>query len=149
MRKTIILILLVTSPVCYSQEENYNILYCNDATSSYWRYITFENMYNVDKMLEILVKELKERGFKVISYNDKTHYISSEKELCLNINFTFCVYDSNFNPLLTQPKNTIGFCAHIYSYIIYELPVDIKVYARNKIPQLQEELLSSLKSCKK
>ena len=140
---------MIVSAACYSQDMNCNILYYNDAASSYWRYIVFDNVYNTDKMYEILVKELKDRGFGKITVNEKTHQLSSEKTLGLNIEFTFSVYDSNYNPLLTQPKNTIGFCAHIYSYIIYELPVDIKVYARNKIPQLQEELLSSLKSCKK
>jgi hypothetical protein len=149
MRKIIILILLFTSSVCYSQDANYNILYNNDAESSYWRYIVFDNVYNVDKMLEILAKELKERGFEKIIVDEKTHQLSSEKELGLNINFTFCVYDSNFNPLLSQPNNTIGFSAHIYSYVIYELPVDIKVYARNKIPQLQEDLIALFMSYKK
>ena len=117
--------------------------------SSYWRYIAFENVYSADKMYGILVKELKERGFGEITVNEKTHQITSEKALGLNIIFTFCVYDSNYNPLLSQTKNTIGFSAHVYSYVISELPVDVKVYARNHIPQLQEELIESIQICRK
>lgn len=149
MKKIIVSVLLIVSEVSYSQDVEYNILYCKDYESSYWSYVVLDNVFDADKITGILVKELKERGFEKISFNNKIHYIYSEKELGLNINFTFCVYDSNFDPLLSQPKNTIGFCAHIYSYVINELPVDIKVYARNYIPQLHGELLLSLKSFKK
>ncbi|MFZ4590880.1 MAG: hypothetical protein ACOYN6_07775 [Ignavibacteria bacterium] len=70
--------------------------------------------------------------------------MSAEKELVLNVEFSFAIYDSNHSPLLTQPKNTIGFSAHISVAENCNFPEDIRVYARNHIPELQEELIKAI-----
>jgi len=150
MKKIIISLYLLLLPVNgISQPLSYDIIYSRDSDKSYWRYIVFDNIYDYSKVINKLFQEFKTRGFTKICFSEEYHCLSAEKELALNVVFTFVVYDSNHSPLLTQPKNTIGFSAHIFVADFCNYPEDIRVYARNHIPELQEELLSVLQPCKR
>lgn len=149
--KTLIITLnlLLLSAAALPQELSYTVIYSRDTDKSYWHYIAFGNLYDYDKMINILCSELKTRGFTKIYFSEEYHRLSAERELVPNIEFSFSVYDSEHSPLLTQPPNTIGFAARINPVESFNFLEDIRTYARTRIPELQEELLSTIQPCKK